>query len=115
MGFVEDLIELKRRGFITLTPQHKALGMLCIKQLGDVQCGIKAMVATWALMVKVNTVDEVNAECERRYCYPHPDAAFRALIDYTDINEHPTGQWIKCKGKMNGQMIDLLNPNWSRS
>lgn len=51
---------------------------------------------------------------ERRYCYSSKDAAEQALSVYQNTNEHPSGEWIKCKGRFQGEAVDLLNPNFGK-
>lgn len=53
-----------------------------------------------------------------RYCYQDRAEANRAFIEWVakgDPDQHPPGNWIKMKGKYQGQWVDDLNPNWSKN
>lgn len=55
---------------------------------------------------------------KRRYCFQDKAEADRAFAEYRELNDddaHPGGNWIKLKGRYRGQVVDDLNPNWSRS
>ena len=49
---------------------------------------------------------------EYRYCYQDRNEATEALSEYVDLSEHPTGNWIKLKGRRNNMSVDELNPKW---
>lgn len=49
---------------------------------------------------------------EHRYCYQNRSEATKALSEYSDLKEQPTGNWIKLKGRLNGVSVDELNPKW---
>lgn len=45
---------------------------------------------------------------DRRYCYHTMDEAVKALKEWDGLREHPSGNWIKCKGSCN----NLRNKNY---
>lgn len=63
-------------------------------------CGLKKFIFTSGLMVGLNPISY-----ERRYCYEFESDA-RAALALWDGMGHPTGPWIKCKGRN----IEFLNP-----
>lgn len=67
-------------------------------------CGLMKFAFTSGLMVELNRIDY-----ERRYCYEFESDA-RAALRVWNGQGHPTGPWIKCKGRYKGRPIDLLNP-----
>lgn len=77
--------------------------------IGDTLCTVHPQATTFALMVGVNP-DDMGSGYERRYCYETAQDAIEALNTYTDVDEHPPGPWIKCKGIYQGHAVDLLNP-----
>lgn len=51
----------------------------------------------------------------RRYCYSDRTEADLALKKWKEsfIDIHPPGNWVKLKGYLNGEYVDMLNPNWT--
>ncbi len=54
-------------------------------------------------------VDLHDMGYERRYCYETLEEAVAGLNGWGDTL-HPPGPWIKCKGRLGGQYVDMLNP-----
>lgn len=77
------------------------------KVIGGVLCALRGYATTVGLVINL---DEWCIE--RRYCYQDPADAILALMEYTDVQQHPTRNWIKVKGAKNGQHIDEFNPDW---
>lgn len=75
------------------------------KQIGGKVVCISPFAFTYGLVVGVDVWGH-----ERRYCYEHREDAQAALETYTDPTVHPDGPWIKCKGSLEGQPVDMLNP-----
>ena len=73
-------------------------------------CGTTQYVLTATLAVGLS-----EKYVYRRYCYPDSADAYKALVLYTDINQHPSGNWMKVKGFMNDQFIEEFNPEWLNS
>ena len=67
----------------------------------ELVCGIAPQVYTWALMV-----DGDESGYERRYCYENLTDAHAALVIW-DGTGHPTGPWLKIKGRWLGERVDL--------
>jgi len=78
------------------------LGYHSPKLINGVWCGLMRMAFTIGLFVGI---DEIGYSY--RYCYESVKEATDALAAYEDTNDHPTGVWIKRKGKGG----DLANPN----
>ena len=80
---------------------------LCVVN-GEV-CGIRDFVVTRAVVVGI---DETGYE--RRYCYEQAAEAQAALDDWKCAAglDHPPGNWIKLKGRFNGEPVDMFNPNF---
>lgn len=72
------------------------------KLINGIWCALQRMAFTTGLFVGI---DEYGYS--HRYCYESFREASNALSAYEDTNEHPSGDWIKRKGKDG----DLANPN----
>lgn len=46
---------------------------------------------------------------EREYLYKSNQAVSDAINKYTNLDEHPSGPWIRCEGLFKGEEIDVLN------
>lgn len=79
-----------------------------LREIDGVWCGTQDYLTTRGLLVGVGLLTPY----ERRYCYQNREEADAALAAYTDPNTHPTGMWIKVKGRFRGKAIDALNPRW---
>ena len=71
-------------------------------------CGTISLFTTTALVVGFS-----EYSYERRYCYVDRRDTVQALQTYTNLSEHPSGNWVKVKGVMNNRVLDDVNPNWS--
>lgn len=80
------------------------LGYTHQREINGQWCGLYPFAFTIGLVVGIN-----RFTYERRYCYEHLDDAAQALFEW-DGTGHPGGPWIKCKGRFEGQPVDLLNP-----
>jgi hypothetical protein len=85
----------------TLSQFLAANGYTDLHEIDGVVYGLQKFMFTHGLMVGL-TMDSY----ERRYCYEHRTDALAALESW-DGEGHPSGPWIKCKGRG----IDMLNPN----
>lgn len=81
------------------------------KTINGQHCALEYYLFTVAL---VCNIDDERLEYERRYCYPNLESALTGLERW-DGNDHPPGNWIKCKGRYNGKHVDLINPNIDES
>ena len=54
-------------------------------------------------------LDATGLRC--RWCYQDHGEADRALANW-DGKGHPPGNWIKVKGRFNGEVVDDFNPNF---
>lgn len=79
-----------------------SLGYTSPKLINGVWCAVMRMIFTTGLFVGIEE-DSVS----HRYCYNTFKEAQDALAAYENTNDHPTGDWIKRKGKGG----DLANPN----
>jgi hypothetical protein len=86
------------RAYLTLS------GYTELRLLEGKICGLLPMCFTTGLTVGIDSFG-----CERRYCFERPADAMVALEAW-DGKDHPTGPWIKCKGRYQGAPIDMLNP-----
>lgn len=77
---------------------------------GMVLCGLQDYLTTRAIVVGLGW-----GGYERRYCYAERSAADAAIAEYHDCTGHPVGPWIKLKGVLNGECVDVLNPLWIES
>ncbi len=64
-------------------------------------CGILHLMFTFGLCTGLTKFGY-----DRRYCYHSEKEATDALVEWTGESEHPSGNWIKCKGSC----VDLRNP-----
>lgn len=80
-----------------------------LKNVGDQLCGVSVFAFTFGLVVGID-------ECgyERRYCYEHYEDASNALAGWDGV-DHPSGPWIKCKGRYKGVSVDMINPQFGVS
>lgn len=87
-----------------LTPELQLFGYTDLRQIDGKQCGLLGFMFTTGLMVGLD-----SEGYERRYCYEHQEDALAALAVW-DGTGHPSGPWIKLKGMLGGERVDLLNP-----
>lgn len=94
-----------------LTPEQVAMcaanHYLFPKMIDGQLCALHQYAYTVGLLVDVGEYGY-----ERRYCFENWPDAIIAITDYENVAEHAPGPWIKCKGRMNGEPIDLLNPEF---
>lgn len=83
-------------------------GVLNLRDVGGVLCATQDYLTTRAVLVDVG----IACPYERRYCYQDRAQADAALAAYTDPQAHPSGPWIKVKGRYRAKPIDALNPAW---
>ncbi len=81
-------------------------GYYNIKELHGKLVGLLSFALTTGLVVGID-----RTGYSRRYCYEFEDEAKAALEAMDNHAEHPSGNWIKCKGTYKGLPVDLLNPN----
>ena len=84
---------------------------LCL--IGGKVCGTHDYLTTRGIVVGLTAMS-----LERRYCFQDREEASRELAKWkaqTQPDDHPGGNWIKLKGRFNGEVVDYLNPNWSES
>lgn len=84
-------------------------GYTHIRRINGVVVGLHDYLTTRAIVVDIK-YDSPG----RRYCYQDREAANQALAIWDGI-QHPSGNWIKLKGLWQGQFVDFLNPQWSRT
>lgn len=77
-----------------------------IRYIGGVCVGLMDFAFTTGIVVGL-TEDSY----EHRYCYSNRAEALDALRVWNDINTRPSGKWIKLKGRVNGEVVDMRNPN----
>jgi len=75
-----------------------------LRNINGAWCALHQFMFTTGLIVDIGKWAYV-----KRYCYEHSADAAAALAEW-DGNDHPSGPWIKCKGTINGEYVDLLNP-----
>ena len=81
----------------------EAEGYTNLKEINGVICCIQRFAFTTAIVVGLEAYGY-----KYRYCYPNHSEAKPSLDKWNDINEHPSGNWIKRKGEGG----DLTNPNY---
>ena len=81
-------------------------GFFIPRIVGGKLCALHQYFTTTGLVVGID-----RTGMERRYCYRDAHDAFEALEKLEDVNQHASGNWIKCKGVFQGRVVDLLNPN----
>lgn len=77
-------------------------GYTHISEIAGKLCGLVTLMFTTGLVVGL---DEIGYEC--RYCFESEQDA-KAALEAWNGHGHPSGPWIKCKGRG----IDLLNPEF---
>lgn len=79
-------------------------GYFFLREVDGQVCGLHQYVFTCGLVVGLN-----ESSYERRYCYEN---RFDAVLAFAAWNgkEHPSGPWIKLKGRYQGKGVDMLNP-----
>lgn len=80
------------------------MGYFDIKIIGDQYCALANFAFTVGLVV-----DLKENGYGRRYCYENYLDAKTDLNEW-DGDDHPSGPWLKCKGFMNGEALDIGNP-----
>lgn len=93
MGEVQLLLQLKEQGYENVV------------KINNKWCGLHRFAFTVGLVVGIDRFGY-----ERRYCFDKWGEALESLLVWDGV-EHPSGNWIKCKGTFNGLRIDLTNPN----
>lgn len=101
-----ELIEAGRRAQLEEALVRE--GYFDFRWFGDVCVGLHDYYTTRGIVVGLN-----EASYERRYCYQDREEASAALARWNGEN-HPDGNWIKLKGRWNGEPVDMFNPNWSQ-
>lgn len=81
------------------------LGYTHIKQINGVWCGLYRFIFTVGLVVDIDSIGY-----KYRYCFNNNSDAKKSLHKYENLNELPTGNWIKRKG-IGG---DISNPNYDK-
>jgi hypothetical protein len=81
------------------------LGYHSPKLINGIWCALQRMAFTTGLFVDI---DEFGYS--HRYCYHTLNEAKEALVAYEDTDDHPSGNWIKRKGKVG----DLANPIYQK-
>lgn len=74
--------------------------------IGDKLCGLFQNYPDEYLVVGIGT----DGTFDREYLYKNNQSACDALNSYKNLNEHPSGPWVKCEGTFNGEEIEVLNP-----
>jgi hypothetical protein len=82
------------------------IGYRNVVKINNKWCGIYRFAYTWGLVVGADAFGY-----ERRYCYKKEGEALENLLIWDGVG-HPSGNWLKCKGVLNGESIDLINPNY---
>ena len=82
-------------------------GYTNIVKINDKWCGIHRFAFTWGLIVGLSSFGY-----ERRYCYDKEGEALESLLTWDGL-EHPSGNWIKCKGTYKDFIGDIPNPNYN--
>lgn len=93
---------------VDVFPRLLALGDGTYSQLSLVDgkvCGISRFLLTWGLLVGMS----IDTPYERRYCY-EDEAQARVALALWDGSEHPSGPWVKVKGRMGDRWLDELGP-----
>lgn len=80
--------------------EFQAAGYRELREINGVLCGLCRFAFTTGLVVGLDDVGY-----ERRYCYEHAADAALALQEWSGEG-HPSGPWIKLKGRC----VDILNP-----
>ena len=88
----------------------KSEGYVCLRAISGDVCGLQSQLFTTALIVGLTDISY-----ERRYCYEHTYEAIAALLEYSDTSNHPSGRWVKVKGRYRGRPLDDLNPKLFKS
>ena len=81
----------------------EGLGYTDLRLISGKMCGLYRFMFTTGLMVGLDA-----AGYERRYCFESREDALAALEAW-DGEGHPSGPWIKLKGMLNGEPVDLSN------
>jgi hypothetical protein len=81
-------------------------GYFNLRWFGNVCVGLHQYLTTCGIVVGLD-----ESSYERRYCYQDRAEAARILEEWDGV-QHPGGNWIKLKGRFDGQPVDMLNPNW---
>lgn len=87
-----------------LNLELQQLGYTDLRPIAGNMCGLFRFMFTTGLMVGLDA-----AGYERRYCYERHEDALAALISW-DGKGHPSGPWIKLKGVLGGERVDIINP-----
>lgn len=85
-----------------------SLGYTDLRTVDGKLCGLLRFLFTTGLVVNLD-----QDGYELRYCYEHHEDAQAALAAW-DGNGHPSGPWIKLKGRVDGRLVDLLNPEMQK-
>lgn len=83
----------------------KSMGYENIVKIDNKWCALNRFAFTTGLLVDLNVLGY-----ERRYCFNTWAEALESLLIW-DGKEHPSGNWIKCKGTFRGETVDIINPN----
>jgi hypothetical protein len=88
-----------------LTQYLKTEGYYALTTIDGKLCGLHRFAFTVGLVVGLE-----RTGYERRYCYEAESDALESLLTW-DGKDHPSGNWIKCKGTYKGVVGDIPNPN----
>ena len=89
-----------------LKEKFEKQGYSHLREINGVICGILPFFSTVGIVVGLSDIGYV-----RRYCYKYYWDALDALATATTTDEHFSGPWLKCKGRMGTELLDLWNPN----
>jgi len=67
-------------------------------------CGLHRFAFTVGLVVGLDYFGY-----EGRYCFERESDALESLLTW-DGKQHPSGEWLKFKGKYEGEYLDMANP-----
>jgi hypothetical protein len=84
----------------------KANGYENVTKINNKWCGLIRLAFTSGLVVGLNQYGY-----ERRYCFHTWSEALESLLVWDGI-DHPSGNWIKCKGTYKDFCGDIPNPNY---
>jgi len=85
-----------------------AIGYENIVKIDNKWCGLSRFAFTTGLLVGLD-----KTGYERRYCFHNWAGALESLLIW-DGKDHPSGNWIKCKGIYRGEAVDMANPNYEQ-
>ena len=81
-------------------------GYYALTNINGKLCGLHRFAFTTGLVVGLD-----RNGYERRYCFDKQNDALESLLTWDGI-DHPSGNWIKCKGTYKDFTGDIPNPNY---